>query len=83
MKKGKKKRKIKSRKNGLKRALAVFYAVNAVITGVFLLYAGVTVAGRNTERNMNGTTQELFYADDIINAVYEFFSREFSEIPLV
>lgn len=55
------------RKNGLKRALTVFYAVNAVVIGAFLLYLGISAAGRNTSRNIDGVSPELVYLDDLMN----------------
>lgn len=77
------KKMLRSRKNELKRALTLFYAINAVITGAFLLYLGITVSGRYTERNISGETKELYYLDDIKNAVSDLLKRELTELPLV
>ena len=61
----KKRKNIKS-KNSLRKTLTVFYAANAVLLGAILLYMGISVSGRYSERNIDGSFPELMYFDDII-----------------
>lgn len=56
----------KQSKSSLKKTLSVFYAVNAVLLGVLLLYMGVSVAGQYTERNIDGSFPDLVYLEDIM-----------------
>ena len=74
-KKTKKNRKNANGKGSLKRTLTVFYAANAVLLGALLLYMGVSVAGRYTERNIDGTFPELVYWEDIFTPVKEWIER--------
>ena len=74
-KKSDKRKKKKPRRSGLKKTLAVFYAANAVLLGCILLYMGVSVAGRYSERNIDGTFPELVYLEDILHIPEEWMKR--------
>ena len=73
----KKKKTVKKKKKAAKKnsTLTLFYAVNAVLTGLLLLYMGVSVAGRNTELNINGNYPDIIYFDEIKNTVSDFVKK--------
>lgn len=51
---------------GEEKALRLFYTVCAVVTGIVLLGLGVSVAGRFSAENLDGSFPQLIFLEDIV-----------------